>query len=94
MLGRQKRIQSVDSSKERGRIRVRGSSAALRVLIVLAVIVCGLSVPPGVVLAKAPLGKQWPATQQISLIDIDHTSLSVCWERMSTMKAMLTTPAG
>ncbi len=54
--------------------QLTGRSAALRVLIVLAVIVCGLSVPPGVVFAKAPLGKQWPATQQISLNDIDHSS--------------------
>ncbi|MCA9075131.1 MAG: hypothetical protein KDA93_08865 [Planctomycetaceae bacterium] len=48
-------------------IDLKGRSAALRVLNALAVIVCGLSVPPGVVFAKAPLGKQWPATQQISM---------------------------
>ena len=52
--------------------KVPRRSAALRVLIVPAVIVCGLSVPPGVVFAKAPLGKQWPATQQVSLEQIDH----------------------
>ncbi len=45
---------------------VIGRSAALRVLNVLAVIVCGLSVPPGVVFAKAPLDIQWLAAQQTS----------------------------
>ena len=49
-------------------------SAALRGLSVQAVIVCGLSVPPGVVFAKAPLGKQWPATQQVSFDQIDHSA--------------------
>lgn len=52
----------------------RRRSAALRVLIVPAVIVCGLSVPPGVVFAKAPLGQQWPATQQVSFEAIDHAA--------------------
>ena len=47
--------------------RLSGRPAALQVLIVAAVIVCGLSVPPGVVFAKAPLGKRWPAAQQVSL---------------------------
>ncbi len=46
--------------------------AAVRVTTFLAVIVCGLSVPPGVVCAKAPLGKQWPASQQISMDKISH----------------------
>ncbi len=46
--------------------------AASRVGIFLAVIVCGLSVPPGVVFAKAPLGKQWPASQQVSMDKISH----------------------
>ncbi|MFG0295253.1 MAG: DUF547 domain-containing protein [Maioricimonas sp. JB045] len=32
-----------------------------------------MSVPPGVVFAKAPLGKQWPASQQVSMNDVDHS---------------------
>ena len=51
----------------------RWGSAAVRVQFVLAVIVCGLSVPPGVVFAKAPQGKQWPASQQVSIDQIDHS---------------------
>lgn len=50
------------------------SSAAARAAIVGAVIVCGLSVPPGVVYAQGPLGKSWPASQQVSLSDIDHSA--------------------
>jgi hypothetical protein len=45
------------------------------------VIVCGLSVPPGVVFAKAPLGKQWPATQQVSFDQIDHSPFDVLLRR-------------
>ena len=46
--------------------------AASWVGVFFAVIVCGLSVPPGVVFAKAPLGKQWPASQQVSMDKISH----------------------
>lgn len=52
--------------------RRSGRAAALWVLIVTAVIVCGLSVPPGVVFAKAPLGKQLPAAQQLSRIETKY----------------------
>lgn len=51
----------------------RRRPAAPRGLPVWAVIVCGLSVPPGVVFAKVPLGRQWPAVQQVSFDEIDHS---------------------
>lgn len=53
--------------------RTQRKPAAPWVLIACVVIVCGLSVPPGVVFAKAPLGKQWPASQQVSFDEIDHS---------------------
>ena len=49
----------------------------MRGLFVRAVIVCGLSVPPGVVFAKVPLGQRWPATQQVSFDQIDHSAFDV-----------------
>lgn len=61
------------SSSHRSSGRSSRTSAASRVLLVAAVIVCGLSVPPGVVFAKAPLGRQWPASQQVSMNDVDHS---------------------